>query len=81
MKYDTLNLKELGEHFVQLEEIITCLECLESGAPDVIATDSSTIKDLGLTKDEISTMELKLKVSISEDSRIMDIAKAMKAQT
>tara|TARA_B100002019_G_scaffold256439_1_gene239832 strand:- start:5028 stop:5273 length:246 start_codon:yes stop_codon:yes gene_type:complete len=81
MKYHTDNLKELGQHFVQMEEIISVLETLENGAPDMLATDKTSIKDLGLSKDDISMMEDILKVKISEESLIMDIAKDMKAQS
>ena len=81
MKYKTDNLKELGQHFVQMEEIMSVLETLENGAPDIIATDDTKIKDLKLSKDEIAMMEDILKVKISKKDLIMDIAKRMKSQS
>jgi len=81
MKYKTHNLKELGQHFVQMEEIMSVLETLEEGAPKAIVTDGTTIKDLGLSKDEIALMEDVLEVKITKKDLIMDIAKRMKSQS
>ena len=81
MKYKTHNLKELGQHFVQMEEIMSVLETLEEGSPDAIATDETTIKDLGLSKDDIALMEDVLKVKVSKKDLVMDIAKRMKSQS
>ena len=81
MKYNTKNLKELGQHFVQMEEIMSVLETLEEGAPDTIATDETTIKDLGLSKNDIALMEDVLKVKVSKKDLIMDVAKRMKSQS
>ena len=81
MKYKTHNLKELGQHFVQVEEIMSVLETLEEGAPEAIATEGTTIKDLGLSKYEIALMEDVLEVKIAKKDLIMDIAKRMKSQS
>ena len=81
MKYKTKNLKELGQHFVQMEEIMSVLETLEAESPDAIATDKTTIKDLGLSKDDIALMEDVLKVKVSKKDLIMDVAKRMKSQS
>jgi len=80
MKYKTKNLKELGQHFVQMEEIMSVLETLEE-SPEAIATDKTTIKDLGLSEEGIALMEDVLKVKVSKKDLIMDVAKRMKSQS
>lgn len=78
MKYRTENLKLVGEHFVQLEEIMDLLETFDIEMPEEIIADTTTLKDLGLTKDDINLMEDILNVKLKAKSKIFEIAEAMK---
>ena len=80
MKFKSEDANSVKKYFLQLEEFMGILELIDSEWADVLMTDKTQMRDLGLSDIDYSFLEDRLGFKLPKTMTIMGVVKKLKSK-